>query len=161
MGFALGASDYLVKPVSSEKIKLVLDKYLATSDKNDYILIVDDESINRNILHSQLENLPINIEEAHNGINALKTLTHSIPKLILLDLLMPQMDGFEFIEELRKNPLWKDIPVVVITAKDLTSEDRQRLNGYIECIVEKGNYSFDILLSQIKQIFNNNTKNIN
>ena len=154
LGYSLGASEYLVKPVSAEKIKSVLSKYLSTQSSG-YILIVDDESINREILHSQLEKLNITIKEAYNGINALELVKQSIPSLILLDLMMPEMDGFQFIEELRKNPQWKDIPVVVITAKDLTSKDRQRLSGYIEYIVQKGNYSLDILISQIKQILNN------
>ncbi|MEI6381865.1 MAG: response regulator, partial [Cyanobacteriota bacterium ELA615] len=153
-GYSLGASEYLVKPVSAEKIKSVLSKYLSTENSG-YILIVDDETINREILHSQLEKLNITIKEAYNGINALELVKQSIPSLILLDLMMPEMDGFQFIEELRKNPQWKDIPVVVITAKDLTSKDRQRLSGYIEYIVQKGNYSLDILISQIKQILNN------
>ena len=154
LGYSLGASEYLVKPVSAEKIKSVLSKYLSTQSSG-YILIVDDESINRDILHSQLGKMDVDIKEANNGINALELVKQSIPSLILLDLMMPEMDGFQFIEELRKNPQWKDIPVVVITAKDLTSKDRQRLSGYIEYIVQKGNYSLDILISQIKQILNN------
>jgi signal transduction histidine kinase/CheY-like chemotaxis protein len=151
LGFTLGASDYLVKPVSSEKIKLVLDKYLSF-DRGGYILIVDDVSINRDILHNQLEKIGLTTKEAYNGIKALEIVKQSIPRLIFLDLMMPEMDGFQFTEELRKNSQWKDIPVVVITAKDLTLEERSRLNGYVESILQKGNYDFSSLLNQVEQL---------
>jgi len=72
--------------------------------------------------------------------------------LILLDLLMPHMNGFEFVTELRKNELWKSIPVIVITAKDLTAEDRMRLNGYVEMILQKGAFGQDELIAEIRTL---------
>ena len=153
LGFTLGASDYLVKPICGEKIKLILNKYIS-SESDGYVLIVDDESNNRDILHSQLEKIGLTTKEAYNGISALEVVKQSIPKLILLDLMMPEMDGFQFIEELRKNFQWKDIPVVVITAKDLTSDDRQRLSGYVNNILQKGNYDYSSLLNQVNQLLN-------
>jgi len=75
-----------------------------------------------------------------------------IPNLILLDLLMPHMNGFEFVAELRKNELWRSIPVIVITAKDLTAEDRMRLNGYVEMILQKGAFGQDELVEEIRTI---------
>ena len=153
LGFTLGASDYLVKPICGEKIKLILNKYIS-SESDGYVLIVDDESNNRDILHSQLKKIGLTTKEACNGISALEVVKQSIPKLILLDLMMPEMDGFQFIEELRKNFQWKDIPVVVITAKDLTSDDRQRLSGYVNNILQKGNYDYSSLLNQVNQLLN-------
>ena len=73
------------------------------------------------------------------------------PALILLDLMMPEMDGFQFAEELRENKDWLDVPVVVITAKDLTSKDHNRLKGNVEAIMQKGSYTKDELLSEVGQ----------
>jgi len=157
LGFALGASDYLVKPVSGEKIKSILTKYL-NDKKQGYILIVDDEPINRDILHSQLEKLEINTREARNGIDALKVIKNAKPELILLDLMMPEMDGFSFIEELRKYQDFQNIPVIIVTAKDITKEDKERLNGKVENIIQKGDYNRQTLLKQINKLL---IKNVN
>ena len=153
LAYTLGASDYLIKPVSGEKIKSVLEKYFP-AESGGYILIVDDESINRDVLHSQLEKMDINIKEAYNGINALEIIKKSIPSLIILDLMMPEMDGFQFIEELRKNCQWSKIPIVVITAKSLTMQERQRLKGYVDNILQKGSYDYKSLLDQVEKLLN-------
>jgi len=72
------------------------------------------------------------------------------PSLVLLDLMMPEMDGFEFIENLRRDDRWNSVPVVVVTAKDITAEDGQRLNGYVEKVVQKGSYSAESLMSELR-----------
>ena len=72
--------------------------------------------------------------------------------MILLDLMMPEMDGFEFLDELRRRPEWRHIPVVVITSKDLTEEDRRRLNGGVARIIQKGTLRFDELLTTIRSL---------
>jgi CheY-like chemotaxis protein len=72
--------------------------------------------------------------------------------VILLDLMMPQMDGFEFVGELRSREEWREIPVVVVTAKDITQEDRLRLNGYVAQIIQKGAHSRDALLTEIRDL---------
>ena len=84
-----------------------------------------------------------------NGKEALEKVRHAKPGLILLDLMMPEMDGFEFAERLRENKEWLDIPVVVITAKDLTKEDHSRLKGNVEAIMQKGSYSKNELLTEV------------
>jgi CheY-like chemotaxis protein len=71
------------------------------------------------------------------------------PELILLDLMMPEMDGFQFLEEVKKQEAWKSIPVIVVTAKELTAADRQRLNGWVQKILQKGVYSREELLNQV------------
>ena len=71
------------------------------------------------------------------------------PGLILLDLMMPEMDGFEFVVELHRHEAWRAIPVVVVTANELTTEDRRRLNGYVEKILQKGTYTRDALLREV------------
>jgi DNA-binding response OmpR family regulator len=75
-----------------------------------------------------------------------------MPSLILLDLMMPEMDGFEFLSELRRNPAWQEIPVVVLTSKDLTPEERGMLSGKVERILQKGEYSRQALLAEVKKI---------
>jgi CheY-like chemotaxis protein len=89
------------------------------------------------------------VTEATNGRVALERMAESQPELILLDLMMPEMDGFGFLEALRQQDAWRSIPVVVVTAIDLTPEDRQRLNGYVEQILQKGAYSREELLHEI------------
>jgi CheY-like chemotaxis protein len=93
------------------------------------------------------------IREAANGRLGLEELsTSGIPGLILLDLMMPEMDGFEFMEEFRRHPEWRDIPVIVVTAKELTAEDRDRLNGCMVRILEKGSVSTPQLLAEIQDV---------
>jgi CheY-like chemotaxis protein len=92
------------------------------------------------------------VAEAENGRAALDQVAASHPELILLDLMMPEMDGFDFITKLRKRPDWRATPVIVVTAKDLTVEDRLQLNGYVEKIIHKGAYSQDELLREVKDL---------
>jgi CheY-like chemotaxis protein len=92
------------------------------------------------------------VAEAANGQEALTRLAEDRPHLILLDLLMPEMDGFTFVEVLRQQDAWRSIPVVVVTAKDLTPDDRQRLNGYVEQILQKGAYSQEALLHEVRRL---------
>jgi CheY-like chemotaxis protein len=92
--------------------------------------------------------------EAENGRMALQRVAETRPALILLDLMMHAMDGFDFVKELRKLPECDSIPVVVISAKDLTSEDRERLNGFVEQILQKGAYSREELMRQVQDLVN-------
>jgi hypothetical protein len=90
--------------------------------------------------------------EAADGRAALQRMAEAQPTVILLDLMMPDMDGFEFAETVRKHEAWHKIPIVVITAKDLTVEDRLRLNGYVEKILQKGAYGRDQLLAEVREL---------
>ncbi len=92
--------------------------------------------------------------EAENGEDGLEKIRVNPPQLILLDLMMPKIDGFQFISILRHNPDWADIPVIIITAKDLDEKERQQLNCYAQDIIQKGGYDRDILLEEINQLIN-------
>jgi CheY-like chemotaxis protein len=92
------------------------------------------------------------VDEAEHGRAALERLAVATPGIILLDLMMPEMDGFEFLQALRQREAWRGIPVIVLTAKDLTAEDRQRLNGLVARIVQKGGASRDDLLHQVRDL---------
>jgi len=148
-GFALGASDYLTKPIERERLTAIINKYVSQAEaqlergalegrKAAQILVVEDEPAIREVLRYTLEQEGLGVIEAENGRVALERVAASQPELILLDLMLPEMDGFQFISELRQNPAWQAIPIVVVTALDLTPEDCLRLNGYIEQVVQKG-----------------------
>ncbi|MCI0844539.1 MAG: response regulator, partial [Chloroflexi bacterium] len=149
MGYALGAAEYLTKPIDRARLLTVLNRY-----KQDAIigpvLVIDDDPAVRKMVRRMLEKEDWQVAEAENGRIALDILDETAPSLVLLDLIMPEMDGFEFIVELRRNDRWKKVPVVVVTAKDLTAEDRQRLNGYVEKVVQKGAYSAESLMNELR-----------
>jgi CheY-like chemotaxis protein len=98
------------------------------------------------------------VTEAENGRVALERMTEQRPVLIVLDLMMPTMDGFSFIAELRQREEWRTIPIVVLTAKDLTPEERQRLNGSVEQILLKGAYSREDLLGEVRRCVASGTR---
>ena len=104
----------------------------------------------REMLRRRLEKEGWKVIEAENGRAALERMAESRPELILLDLMMPEMDGFQFLDEVRKHEGWRSIPVIVVTAKELTPEDRQRLNGSVEKILQKGAYGGEELMREIR-----------
>jgi hypothetical protein len=134
-GYALGAADYLVKPV--DRVKLVKTLTGICGATAGHVLLVDDDEVVRRGVRQALEPTGWKVTEAENGQVAVDSLIAARPDVIILDLMMPKMDGFEFLNELRGRPDWQDIPVVVITAKDLTEVERNRLNGGVERIIQK------------------------
>ncbi len=152
-GYALGAADYLTKPVDRLQLRRVLAKYASgLTEAQRTALLVDDDDVVRERLRRMLQEEGWQAREAENGLVALTRLAENRVELILLDLIMPEMDGFEFLSELRQEPLYRDIPVVVITAADLTEADRQRLNGGVERVVQKAAYSREELLTELRSI---------
>jgi signal transduction histidine kinase/DNA-binding response OmpR family regulator len=137
MGFALGASEYMTKPINRERLVGILKKYSPARDGN-AVLVVEDDDATREIMQSHLERDGWKVRTASNGVLALEAVAVEMPGLILLDLMMPEMDGFTFLEEFRKTPAARAVPVVVLTAKDLTAEDRARLNHSVEKVLQKG-----------------------
>ena len=148
IGYSLGATDYLTKPVNWDELSNILTRHKIESDSQT-ILIVEDDETTRGMLTKSLETNDFKVRAAVNGKEALEKVNDSKPGLILLDLMMPEMDGFEFAEKLRENKDWLDIPVVVITAKDLTKDDHRRLKGNVEAIMQKGSYSKNELLTEV------------
>jgi signal transduction histidine kinase/DNA-binding response OmpR family regulator len=150
LGDALGVTEYLVKPVEKDRLLSVLRK--VNPDQPDSVLIVEDDEATREMLWRTLEKEGFGIREAENGRVGLQQVARQTPELILLDLMMPEMDGFEFLLEIRRHEEWRDIPVIVVTAKDLTEDEQNWLRGYVEKIVFKGAYSRDELVTEVKQI---------
>lgn len=150
MGFALGASDYLTKPIEWDRLNAALERYSKSSVKT--VLVVEDDPPTQEMLARSLKKQGWDVAVANNGRIGLERVRARQPSLILLDLMMPEMDGFEFMRELRRNSAWKSLPVIVITAKDLTGDDREKLNGQVERIVQKGACSLDDLAEEIRRM---------
>ncbi|MBN1486618.1 MAG: response regulator [Anaerolineae bacterium] len=156
-GFTLQAADYLIKPINREELIRTLKKYRAESETDSQlakssVLVLEDDDSTRYFHRRILEQEGWHVTEAENGLAGLEQLNQSTPDLVLLDLMMPQMNGFEFLQEMRRNQTWRDIPVVVVTAKDLTIEERSKLNGYVKYVLQKGTYSYEQLLSEVKSL---------
>ncbi|RNB86999.1 response regulator [Brevibacillus fluminis] len=151
LGYALGASEFLTKPVYRERLIAVLDKYVPERRDNS-VLVIEDDVTTSQMMTKMLEKEGYRVTHACNGQIALDVVAESVPQLILLDLMMPEMDGFEFVTQLRKREEWRAIPIVVVTAKTITDEERLRLNGYVKNIVQKGNFERNALLQEIRQL---------
>jgi signal transduction histidine kinase/CheY-like chemotaxis protein len=148
MGYALGASEYLIKPIDRARLITVLEKYRRDLP----VLVVDDDASTRQLLRRILEEQRYTVVEAENGRAALVRMNERGPGAILLDLMMPEMDGFEFLGALHAREAWRQIPVVIITAKDLTSEERERLNSSVVRILQKGAYGQEELLAEVRAL---------
>jgi signal transduction histidine kinase/CheY-like chemotaxis protein len=151
MGFALGAADYLTKPIDWPRLTAALRKFRRDSGPHS-VLVVEDDANTRDMLRRGMERDGWTVTEAANGRLGLAALTDPLPALILLDLMMPEVDGFRFMEELRARPGCRGIPVIVITAKDLTEDDRRRLHGEVARILQKGATSTDDLLAEVHSL---------
>jgi signal transduction histidine kinase/DNA-binding response OmpR family regulator len=156
MGFALGAADYFTKPIDFQRLHHVLEKYRKPANHQTMLVIEDDASM-REMLRRTLEKDGWQVAEAQNGKVGLEKLSETLPALILLDLMMPEMDGFEFMDALRKRQDSQRIPVIVITAKDLTEEDHRRLNGGVERVIQKGASSQGELLELVRALLTGKT----
>ncbi len=148
-GFALGAADYVVKPIDWTRLAAVIERHL-DGRRDAAIMVVDDDESTREILRRTLQADGWEVWEAGNGREALELLAARKPALILLDLMMPVMDGFEFIDEYRRHPRWHTIPVVVVTARDPSADEKRRLEGSVVRILQKGAADQGQLLEQIK-----------
>jgi CheY-like chemotaxis protein len=149
-GFAMGVADYLQKPIDRDRLVAVLKKYHRLQPSN-HVLVVEDDPAAREMFCRMLGNKDWTVGEAENGLAALESITHCQPSLIILDLKMPVMDGFEMIAELHKHEDWRKIPVVVVSAKELTPEDRLRLQGHVQKILQKGDFARDELMREVQQ----------
>ena len=149
-GIALGASDYLTKPVDRERLLRVLRRTQRTRGASK-ILVVEDDAATRTLLRRTLEREGWSVTEAENGLVALQCVQEEIPDLILLDMLMPELDGLEFAAALQRNDRWRPIPIVVLTGKELTEREHARLTGHVVAIMQKGLTSRESLLAEIRE----------
>jgi CheY-like chemotaxis protein len=113
---------------------------------------VDDDGAARAVTRTMLEREGWTVSEAGNGRLALELMATERPGLILLDLMMPEMDGFEFTERVRNHPEWRSIPIVVLSGHELSAAERRRLNGNVESILRKEGDSHEALLHQVRDL---------
>jgi len=151
LGFTLGAVEHLTKPVDREMLVRLVRRY-AGADGGGHALVVDDDEGVRSLFCRSLKEDGWTVDTAGNGAAALERSMETRPDLVLLDLMMPVMDGFDFILEFRSRKDHRPIPIIVITAKDLTAEDRKRLVGGVEMIVEKSALTRSQLLDHVREL---------
>jgi signal transduction histidine kinase/DNA-binding response OmpR family regulator len=149
LGFALGAADYITKPLDRDLLMRAVGRHVRGGD-GAQVLVVDDDPKTRDMLRRTLQKAGWTVAEAANGCEALEALERVRPALVLLDLLMPGMDGFEVLERLNGDSTWREVPVIIVTAKDLTPDDVDRLNGRVAKVLQKGAYQRRDLVRDIR-----------
>jgi signal transduction histidine kinase/CheY-like chemotaxis protein len=137
-GFALGAAEYLVKPVGRGQMLDALARCLPVGTTPATVLVIDDDPVDRRLMQAALEPAGYQVLTAAGGEEGLAEIRRAKPAVVLLDLLMPAMDGFTVIEQVRADPAIADVPIVVLTAKEMIPADRERLAGRISFLAEKG-----------------------
>ena len=151
LGYSLGAAEFLTKPIDRDRLLNVLRRYQCENPPCP-VLIVEDDDATRRLLANLLSRDGWRVVEAQNGVDALHVLSREKPELIILDLMMPEMNGFEFAAAMRASTEWREIPILVITAKDVTADDRRRLNGQVEQILAKTGAGPEALFGEIRQM---------
>ncbi len=146
LGLSLGAAEWVPKPIEWDGLRRVMDRF---REDDGEALIVDDDPEHRTRLRTTLERNGWSVAEAENGRAALDIVAHRPPRVILLDLTMPVMDGFSFLHELRRRPGCESIPVVVLTARDLSAADKEQLEG-VDRVLSKGETSLRELAGQLR-----------
>ena len=149
--FTLGAADYMVKPIDRERLGRLLNRFVCEQPPC-RVLVVDDDPAVRDILRRTFTKAGWEVSEAENGREGLAAITDSIPELVLLDLMMPEVDGFEFLENVRRNDALKNVPVIVLTSKILTADDRLRLNGSVEKVLQKGTLNLQEMELELRSL---------
>ena len=150
-GIALGAAGYLTKPIDRNRLIALLQPYQTRAQRT-RVLVVEDDPTQREWIRSWLAPEHWQTTEAENGLVALDKIVKDPPDIILLDLMMPEMDGFQFIAALQARPGWRKIPVIVITALDLTAADRERLNSGVERILLKDSFDSAQLVEIVRRL---------
>jgi signal transduction histidine kinase/DNA-binding response OmpR family regulator len=148
-GFMLGASEFLTKPLERDRILEVIGRLHHHTNRN--ALVVEDDEDTRTLIVEWLQTDGWQVRTARNGLEGLQAYLEQTPGLIILDLMMPEMDGFEFLDQVRQQPRASESSVIVVTAKDLTPADLERLNGGVERIVQKGDHASKGILKEIKR----------
>jgi CheY-like chemotaxis protein len=149
MGYSLGASEYLTKPVDRSRLLPLLEKYTQHNNAGT-VLVIDDNPEDRLMLSRMLEREGWAVTTAENGKVAVDALNMALPSVIMLDLMMPVMDGFEFLHTLRTDEVWQHIPVVVLTAKELDERELAELNMHVESVIRKAEMSPESILEHVR-----------
>ena len=149
-GFALGAVGYVTKPVSKKQLISEIQKIGKPETRS--IMIVDDNDLDRQEIRRIIEAEGLKPIVAEDGAACLELLKKQVPDVLVLDLMMPEPDGFAVLEKIRGNPGTRDLPVIVVTAKDLTEQDRNKLTGNVFSVLEKTDAKSTTLLAELRRI---------
>jgi CheY-like chemotaxis protein len=149
-GFALGAAEYLLKPFDRNDLLRTLAR-LAPARNDGYALVVEDDPASRGLVARTLTRAGWRVEEAGDGAAALALVRKERPLVVILDLVMPVMDGFGFLDELRKRPDWADVPVLVVTGKPLHEAERERLAS-TAAVINKLDWRAADVLREVKKL---------
>ncbi|MDW6020415.1 response regulator [Mesorhizobium sp. BAC0120] len=149
MGFALGAAEHLTKPINPKELLRLLARVQRPEVAPD-VLVVDDDQSTRAMLRRMLVKEGWRVREAANGAEGLEQLARAVPAVMLLDLMMPEVDGFEVLRAVRQAAAWRDIPVVIVTSKDLTRDELEWLRGHAMDVFQKGAYSRAELIATVR-----------
>jgi CheY-like chemotaxis protein len=149
-GFALGAAEYLVKPVGKEQLRAALHRAAAMPERKHTVVAIDDDPLAIELVRANLETEGWTVLGAATGQEGLALIRERQPSAVLLDLLMPGMDGFEVVEALRADPDTKSIPVVILTSKSMTPQDKERLQGRITYVARKTEFDLSGLAGLLR-----------
>jgi len=154
LGMALGADDYFVKPVDRDRL---LERVRAITARNQNgskqrLLLIDDDPAVHTLLDEELSGHGYSVGCAYSGEEGLRAAVESMPDLIILDLMMPGLTGFDVAESLKEDPRTANIPILVLTSKEISSEERQLLLAKVSSFVQKGNSAQDHLLREIRRV---------
>ncbi len=154
LAFARGVADFITKPIDRPRLIQLLNKLVPreTDRPAQPILVVEDDAPTREATVRLLERDGWQVRAAENGKRALEAIEREVPSLILLDLMMPEMDGFQVVRELQRHATWRAIPVVVLTAKDVSAEERQQLSALVVDLLQKGPIDSGDLLRELRRV---------
>ena len=151
-GFALGAAEYLVKPVHHEELLRAVTRCVAPPAGGRTVVAIDDDPVELDLVEAVLGPQGWSVIRALGGEEGVRVVAHERPAVVLLDLLMPDVDGFEVVERLRADPRVADVPIVVLTSKDMTAADCERLRGRISVLARKGTFRQDQLADVVRRL---------
>ncbi len=158
LAFDIGQADFLTKPIDRQQLLQMMVKFDLLADGKrgkktpSSILIVDDDPQNIRLIKAMLKPFNIEVMVADGGKAGVEMALKKKPDLIILDLMMPEVDGFDVVSRLKEDPGASQIPILIYTAKNITSEDRERLQGNIQSIIQKGDFGKDRFLEMINNL---------
>jgi signal transduction histidine kinase/DNA-binding response OmpR family regulator len=154
LGMALGADDYFVKPVDRDRLLDRLREITsrAANGNKPRLLVIDDDTSVHDLLYEELSTLGYAIHNAYSGEEGIRSALEETPDCIILDLMMPNMSGFEVAESLKDNPMTCNIPIVVLTSREVSKEDRANLHENIAGLVQKGKSAKEQLVREIRRV---------
>jgi CheY-like chemotaxis protein len=152
-GFALGASEYLVKPVGRREVQNALERCVHGGGvASRTVLVIDDDPRAVALLEATFADQGYAVLTASGGEQGLELARRELPAVVLLDLLMPGIDGFAVVERLRADPATAAIPIVILTSKTMTPDDKHRLNGQISYLAHKGEFDREALIELVGRL---------